>query len=196
MRSLRFGIETARKDNEKVNVQVNEVTAYVMPRSYKKILTEEEGIERRREYSRRSYAKHKASHCRRSRAWESKNRERVNELQRLRRNRNRDARNEYMRNWRKSRKDVDPNKVRTEYRNGHLKKHGLTPEDYDTQYALQEGKCQICGVFKSKLYVDHCHRSKKLRGLLCSVCNLGIGHFKDSPEILMKAAEYLWKWRR
>lgn len=43
----------------------------------------------------------------------------------------------------------------------------------------------------SKLVVDHCHETGKVRALLCSPCNKGIGHLRDSVEIVIKAASYL-----
>jgi hypothetical protein len=41
--------------------------------------------------------------------------------------------------------------------------------------------------------VDHCHRTHRIRGLLCSRCNTGIGKFNDDPGLLMRAAKYLSK---
>jgi hypothetical protein len=48
-----------------------------------------------------------------------------------------------------------------------------------------------------RLSADHCHKIQEqtgetvVRGLLCGQCNAGLGRFKDSPEILRKAAQYL-----
>lgn len=50
--------------------------------------------------------------------------------------------------------------------------------------------CEICDT-KENLCWDHCHKTDKFRGTLCSQCNFGIGSFKDSPEILEKAILYL-----
>lgn len=61
-------------------------------------------------------------------------------------------------------------------------------------YEDQEGKCAICLVFKDKLYIDHCHRTGKLRALLCFGCNSGIGQMKDNAEIVLRAAQYLAAW--
>jgi hypothetical protein len=79
-----------------------------------------------------------------------------------------------------------------------LKKYGLTPEDYNLLLERQEGKCKICGAqdshrtgTKYNLFVDHCHTTGKVRGLLCHHCNAGLGHFKDSVEFLEHAKEYL-----
>lgn len=74
-------------------------------------------------------------------------------------------------------------------------KFGLSKEQYLTLLAKQDGRCAICstdsplgwGVF----VVDHCHSSGKVRGLLCSNCNTGLGLFKDSVEALTKAITYL-----
>jgi hypothetical protein len=56
----------------------------------------------------------------------------------------------------------------------------------------QEGKCLICKK-TGKLVVDHCHSTKKVRGLLCNNCNVGLGAFKDNCEFLSDAVIYLKK---
>jgi hypothetical protein len=58
--------------------------------------------------------------------------------------------------------------------------------------ALRESvkECMICRV-KEKLVVDHDHDTGRVRGLLCHGCNLGLGKFKDSTELVQKAADYL-----
>jgi len=50
--------------------------------------------------------------------------------------------------------------------------------------------CTICGKTE-KLNVDHDHERKIIRGLLCNNCNLGLGHFKDDPQLLEFARIYL-----
>ena len=53
--------------------------------------------------------------------------------------------------------------------------------------------CELCGDppnYRS-LHLDHDHKTGKFRGWLCSKCNQGLGLFKDNPELLMKAVEYL-----
>ena len=51
-------------------------------------------------------------------------------------------------------------------------------------------ECVICGSDES-LVVDHDHKTGKIRGMLCNHCNRGLGHFRDDPELLVFAAEYL-----
>lgn len=70
---------------------------------------------------------------------------------------------------------------------------GITLEQYNNMLAEQNGVCAICKSMSSlrNLAVDHCHSTGKIRGLLCSYCNTGLGLFKDSLEILDKAKEYL-----
>lgn len=69
-------------------------------------------------------------------------------------------------------------------------KYGISLENYDWLLKEQEEKCKICGN-KTELVVDHCHKSSRVRGLLCNQCNTGLGCFKDNPESLLKAIEYL-----
>jgi hypothetical protein len=77
------------------------------------------------------------------------------------------------------------------------RKFGINLEKYDNLLLVQNNNCAICGVniglVGKNLCVDHCHKTNKIRGLLCNSCNLGLGMFKDNQVILNKAAEYLNK---
>lgn len=73
-----------------------------------------------------------------------------------------------------------------------LAKYGLSEETYSNLLSKQEGKCAICKEsWNRKLFIDHCHSSGNIRGLLCRKCNSGIGFLKDSPIIVKSALEYL-----
>ena len=72
--------------------------------------------------------------------------------------------------------------------------YNITLNDYETLYAKQNGVCAICQelcVTGRRLAVDHCHYSNKVRGLLCSTCNQGLGMFKNNNLLLTKAIKYL-----
>lgn len=78
------------------------------------------------------------------------------------------------------------------------KKYNLAGDKYRAWLSAQEGKCNICGQVCSKGYrlaVDHCHDTKRLRGLLCSSCNMAIGALGDTAEKLERAVEYLKTYR-
>ena len=74
-------------------------------------------------------------------------------------------------------------------------KYNLSLYEYQTMLEYQDFRCAICRVEESQtrraLSVDHCHDTDKVRGLLCSDCNIGIGHFKNNPDTLIAAAAYL-----
>ncbi len=79
-----------------------------------------------------------------------------------------------------------------------LKKfYNMTPQDYLDMSSKQNNKCYICGEinkfgpWKDKLVVDHCHKTNKVRKLLCDKCNKGLGQFNDNPELMQKAINYL-----
>jgi DNA-directed RNA polymerase subunit RPC12/RpoP len=79
---------------------------------------------------------------------------------------------------------------RNEIRRGNYR-HLITDEQL--KHNLQTIKhCQVCGQ-EELLVVDHDHKNEKYRGLLCNHCNRGLGHFRDNPEILQKAIDYLNK---
>jgi hypothetical protein len=79
-------------------------------------------------------------------------------------------------------------------RNHHRMKerYKITFEQREEMQKNQEGRCLICKTV-SKLCVDHCHKSLKVRGLLCNSCNLGLGYFKDNCSFLQEAIHYLKK---
>ena len=69
-------------------------------------------------------------------------------------------------------------------------KYGIEPEQYEKMLIEQSYQCYICNV-ETKLVVDHCHESGKVRGLLCHHCNVMLGNAKDNPALLRLAANYL-----
>ena len=86
------------------------------------------------------------------------------------------------------------------FRHHDLKKNfGITLDQYTEMLLAQHGVCAICekpetatrnGKLKA-LAVDHDHETGELRELLCVECNTGLGKFKDSPDLLLRAAAYL-----
>lgn len=91
----------------------------------------------------------------------------------------------------KHRNEYDKKYNKQAYRRKH--RYGMTFYQYDLLYQFQNGKCAICGrkENKKRLAVDHCHKSGKIRGLLCSGCNILLGRFYDDPKIFELAIQYL-----
>jgi hypothetical protein len=80
-----------------------------------------------------------------------------------------------------------------------LQKYGLTLERFAEMLASQGGKCAICCDDLTHgtggVSVDHDHATMQVRGLLCRLCNVGIGHFREREENLTRAIEYLQRTR-
>lgn len=82
-----------------------------------------------------------------------------------------------------------------------LRCYGITAEVVEQMYEQQGRRCAICFVYKElntnlntdSLHVDHDHSTGMVRGLLCYACNLGLGHMKDSGDLLRSAISYLEK---
>ena len=80
------------------------------------------------------------------------------------------------------------------------KKFGMTKEEY---LHLSKDGCNICGTKEDikingrqiRMSVDHCHTTGKARGVLCTMCNRGLGHFKDNINSLKNAITYLNRHR-
>ncbi|CAB4167363.1 Recombination endonuclease VII [uncultured Caudovirales phage] len=75
---------------------------------------------------------------------------------------------------------------------------GITLEEYLKAHDAQQGCCAICRKSVADngkaLAVDHCHTTGKIRGLLCDLCNRGLGMFKDNTDSLVTAIQYLRKY--
>jgi len=78
--------------------------------------------------------------------------------------------------------------------------YGITLEEYNEFLRIQNNVCAICGSknkhYKTKkdlLCIDHCHKTNKVRGLLCHSCNRALGMLKEDIEIFKNAIIYLKK---
>lgn len=107
-------------------------------------------------------------------------------------------RSAYMQEWNRKNRQ----KLSVKERRRRLQRYGLTPEQYDQMFQQQEGRCAICRRHVSELStrhakhpdrldVDHCHRSGRVRALLCFNCNAILGNANDSVATLRRAIEYL-----
>lgn len=108
-----------------------------------------------------------------NRAWHAANRDRVREYKRRRR--------------------IERPDIRFAAK---LRAYGLTRAQHDAMLIAQSGLCAICcdpfgaGRLQGP-HVDHCHRTGKVRGLLCRRCNSMLGYVNDCAEILNAAATYV-----
>ena len=84
-------------------------------------------------------------------------------------------------------------------KNNYKKRYGLSVEQKQELINKQDSKCAICTNDLKDTHdvcVDHNHVTGAIRGILCRKCNLGIGHLKDSIEILKSAQKYLQKYAK
>jgi len=166
-------------------------------------------IEAARLYQRQYYQKHKARVNATAKAWRSKpeNRQKQCEYTQKSYKKHRQKRLLARHRYGLAHKEEELtygrkyNMLRPEKSRRHhlMRAYGITPEDYETLLREQGGKCPICSItndehrkrFEKPLFVDHNHKTKKVRGLLCDKCNNGLGRFQDSIPYLERAIEYL-----
>lgn len=82
----------------------------------------------------------------------------------------------------------------------HYKKsYNLSIEEISAMFESQNGKCPVCNSLmildgkrsNQQAVIDHCHETNDIRGMLCNLCNKGLGHFRDNAEFLSNAIKYL-----
>lgn len=95
---------------------------------------------------------------------------------------------------------ANPERVERNSQRHRMAKYGMTPDEYQELLDTQGAVCAICNKqedaerkdgSRRALAVDHCHEVGTIRGLLCASCNIGLGCFKDSPDLLRSAAQYV-----
>jgi hypothetical protein len=107
--------------------------------------------------------------------------------------------NEYQRTQRAKRKIEDPVGYKLSIRRANIKRyHGITLEKYTNMIQSQDYKCKICSARlngDSKTHLDHCHVTGRLRAMLCTNCNTGLGAFRDNITNLQQAITYLQSYQ-
>lgn len=72
------------------------------------------------------------------------------------------------------------------------RKNGGSDELAEAMLYAQDFRCAICGAgINMSGHMDHNHTTNEVRGMLCVLCNTGLGKFRDNPELLRQAANYL-----
>jgi len=77
------------------------------------------------------------------------------------------------------------------------RRYGITWVEYHERLREQRGLCAICHRKprgRHRLSIDHNHKTKQVRGLLCQTCNVGIGAFEEKAEWFLQAVDYLSSW--
>lgn len=105
----------------------------------------------------------------------------------------RDNNKEHLKKKRKERQS-NPMSATIDFESHLKRKYNISLIDYNLLLEKQNGVCAICkntcSVFP-RLSVDHCHITGKVRGLLCNYCNVAIGSFREDPEIIKSAMQYV-----
>ena len=74
-------------------------------------------------------------------------------------------------------------------------RYGFGRDIYLLLLDWQDGRCAICGADECRtgrrLAVDHCHKTGRIRGVLCGDCNVALGRLQDDPVRALAAANYL-----
>lgn len=88
--------------------------------------------------------------------------------------------------------DANPDRVKNSV---YKRLYGITIDERNLLSLKQNGNCAICGINESHLdkplYIDHCHKTGKVRGLICQKCNSALGLFDDDPNNLINGYKYL-----
>lgn len=97
-------------------------------------------------------------------------------------------------------KEAHPEETKLADKKSQIKrKYGLTWDMYQEWIKRQNNKCAICLrnfiQIKQTPHIDHDHKSKKIRGLLCATCNSALGHLKDDIVLFERAIEYLKRFQ-
>lgn len=160
-----------------------------------------------KKYDKKRYHKNTTAEIARATKWYEGNKEEVLKRKHVYYMKNKERLKDNKNAWYDKSKKVLTKKARAYQRNnpklirdtGLKNKYGITLKQYNDILKKQGYKCAICNmtsaiskrVHNKFLSVDHCHKTNKVRGLLCDFCNNGLGRFKDNTKFLLKAVKYL-----
>jgi hypothetical protein len=165
------------------------------------------GRERRKQW----YNDNKARKNAADKEWAAKNPERRREIVRRYKARNKDKLQAAQRVYKRQRYAEDPAVRKAHSEKGKawraknreairvkklLDNYGISLETYQALLARSDGRCEVCrkpqqGPRAKHLFIDHDHETGEIRGLLCHHCNMGLGCFRDSQELMQSAIQYL-----
>lgn len=171
--------------------------------------------EKKREYNQRYIAKNKEKNKEQKAKWRTENKEKKKEQDRQYRTLNKDKILERIHKWRVNNPDkikeynhhyydVDKESQKERHRQWRKRNknkikeyalihtYGITLDEYTEIYQKQKGLCAGC-YEQMKLSVDHCHKTQRIRGLLCIKCNTILGFVNDDIQILKSLISYLEK---
>ena len=122
----------------------------------------------------------------RNKKWHQENKNKERERHRKYRQENKDKINKEAKKYRQKNR----NKIINQY---YIKKHNISLNKKIKLLEQQNWQCYICKkiIDVNNGHIDHCHKTKKIRGILCGSCNRALGLFQDNIKLLKKAINYL-----
>jgi hypothetical protein len=149
--------------------------------------------EKNKEYNRQYYLAHKEQNAQ----YYIENKNKIRNIQKEYVLKNPEKIKEYNEKY----KITDPDWQKRSYKKNNtrknriLKKYGVTEEMFNEMFNEQNERCKICNKHQSEckitFAIDHCHKTGKIRGLLCNTCNRGLGYLQDDIVLLQNAIIYL-----
>lgn len=77
--------------------------------------------------------------------------------------------------------------------------YGIGADEFLDLFLAQKHVCAICQCVlvlfttaeDERAFVDHCHITGKVRGILCRTCNVAVGFLEKNPARTARAADYI-----
>ena len=153
--------------------------------------------ERIKEHQKKYRQENKEQERERKRKYRQKNKKHIQEQQNRWYQNHKEYQKEYQEKWRQRNREHIRGLSKEWYKNNkehyYKKLYNITLEEIYGMLIKQDYKCSICKdpLIETKGCVDHNYRTGKVRGILCSRCNTGLGLFRENPEFLNNAILYI-----
>lgn len=91
-----------------------------------------------------------------------------------------------------SSKNLSHEDRRNEIRRANIRRlYGIELEEYERRFKEANGRCQLCGCEAKRLVLEHCHKTGRVRGIVCNPCNQFLERVDNAPEVLQRLEMYL-----